>query len=138
METPWALCLGGETRQQHITPKFDPEAYAIPPQICPNRPQHMLKLGMLVVPGRLLGQLGEFWGVLGGVLGRSGASWAVLGVSCLEPSWGRPGGVLEASWAVLGASWAVFGASWSVLGVSWAVLRRLGSVLRPSWRDLAP
>ena len=51
-----------------------------------------------------------FWGRLGGILG---ASWAVLG---------RLGVVLGASWGCLGASWGYPGGVLPRLGVSWGPL----------------
>ena len=63
----------------------------------------------------------------------------------LGPSFGRVGGVLEASWAVLDPSWAVLEvpeAFWSVLEAAWMQLGRLQGALRkedaqsPGRRDL--
>ena len=67
--------------------------------------------------------LGASWGRPGGVLG---ASWGVLG--CYGPSWGHLGGVLGASWGRLGA----------ILGRPGAILSRLGALLGESWAVLEP
>ena len=61
---------------------------------------------------------------LGGVFGGFG------------PSWGRLGGVLEVSWAILEESWCVLGClggSLKSFGTPWGRLGEFRAILEASW-----